>query len=175
MKRATVALVLLVASASTSGCSFFLVDRYHEPKQPAAAVACTTRYKWPLIDVAVAVLAYGTSFYLSRYGGYDVPAYTGNVVGGIGVGFGVSAGYGLWNVHHCRDEIAAHAVPEEAQPAAAPEAAPATEAAPAAEPAPPAATDEEPAPAAAEEKPPAADEKPRPVPKHKKKHKKKHK
>ena len=171
MKHATCAIVLAFFAASASGCSFFLVDRYHPPRPPSTTASCTTRYKWPLIDAVVAVVAYGTSFYLSRYGGYDVPAYTGNVVGGIGVGFGVSTGYGLWNVHHCREEIAGHGEAE-ASPAAEPPPV-TTEAAPAAAPEapPPAAVDDDQAPVAAEEQAPAASEEPKPAPR-KKKHKK---
>ena len=164
MKRAAQALALLAACAS--GCSFFMVDRYRAPKPPLAASTCTTSHKWTLVDAAVAVLAYGTSFYLSRYGGAEVPAYTGNAVGGIGVGFGVSAGYGLWNVQHCRQELAAHAAEPAAEPAPVAEpAAPAPEAPAAAEPPPP-----EPVTAIEE---PAAAEKPRaPTRKHKSKKKK---
>jgi hypothetical protein len=172
MKHATCAIVLAFFAASASGCSFFLVDRYHAPRPPSTTASCTTRYKWPLIDAAVAIVAYGTSFYLSRYGGYDVPAYTGNVVGGIGVGFGVSTGYGLWNVHHCREEIAGHGEAE-ASPGTEPAPPVTTEAAPTAAPEapPPAAADDDQAPVAAEEQAPAASEEPKPAPR-KKKHKK---
>jgi hypothetical protein len=171
--------VLFVACASlgASGCSFAFTNRYHEPAHPGDPVHCTSSHKLALIDGAVAIAMYAASIFLSRNPDPDYPLYVGSAAGGVGVGFGVSALYGVYNVHKCREGLEAAKSP----PAEAPEAAPeATPQAPA-EATPPAA-DEAPAAAPETESPPAADEedaaKPEPKAKAKpdarhKKHKKK--
>jgi hypothetical protein len=148
--------VLFVAGASVaaSGCSFAFVNRYHEPAHPGDPIHCTSSHKLALIDGAVAVAMYAASIFLSRYPDPDYPLYSGSIAGGVGVGFGVSALYGVYNVHKCRDGI------EAAKAATAPVPA-AEEPAPAVEEPAPAAAEEPSAPPAAEEAPAAA-EKPAP-------------
>jgi type IV secretory pathway VirB10-like protein len=179
MRPTTAAFVLVVAAASlgAGGCSFAFVDRYHEPAHPGDAVHCTSSHKLALIDGAVAVAMYAASIYLSRNPDPDYPLYVGSVAGGVGVGFGVSALYGVYNVHKCRDGIAAARapaadvppapadVPAEAAPVPAPAAAEPPPSAPATEEPPAAAEDED----AAKPAPKA-----KPAPSHKK-HKRKKK
>jgi hypothetical protein len=174
-KTTSAAFVLFVACAGlgASGCSFAFVHRYHEPAHPGDPVHCTSSHKLALIDGAVAVAMYAASIFLSRYPDPDYPLYSGSVAGGVGVGFGVSALYGVWNVHKCREGLEAAKTATEAAPTAP--AAPAATEVPA-EAAPPAAAEEPPAPPPeADEAAPAADQ-PAPEPKARpahKKHKKK--
>ena len=164
--RRSLAALLALGLGGSSGCSFFLVDRYHEPKAPGDPVHCTASHKWPIIDGAVALAAYAASVYLGHYPSDDLPVYTGNAAGAVGIGFGVSALYGVYSVHRCRDGLeaaksAAPAAEVPIAPPAEPEVAP-----------PPPAAEPEAAPAVTDEPSAAEPEAPKAAPP-KKKHKKK--
>jgi hypothetical protein len=99
--------------ACTVNCSFVHVRRFEEPP-PGVRPTCTSSYTWPLVDAIVTGVAAGTVIYAVAT--HDSSKPSGDVGGPphalaagfgslIGLGFAISALFGVARVNTCRDEL----------------------------------------------------------------------